>query len=621
MLFRAEHYKRVPTDLAENLRFRRRIIERCSADPNAQRVVREMCRQDIIFYINTFVWQYNPKERGVFAKAPFICYPFQVDMMLRGPESPDGPGILWCWENRLDCFVEKSREMGATWFFLMFEDAIARFVEYSKLLNVSRSAEAVDKKDDSDSLFWKLRFINDNLPEWLRGRMGDKTMLLTYKDSHSSIAGSATTEKAGVGGRAGAIFFDEFSQVAMAREMYERTSDTSDVRFFNGTHLGTDTFFYELSQSPFIKKLKVHWTLHPKKNRGLYRYELARDLVHKLDDYDWPEDYDFVKDGTPTGGPFPGIRSPWYDQQCVRKGSMRAVAQDLDICPEGAASQYFDMVKLEMLRIAYCEPPKWRGELAYDVATGQPLRFVPSSDGRLKLWCDLTPERTMPIGSYGAGADISNGIGSTPTTLSIGDAQIGRKVLEYANAEIYPHVAAMLFAAICRMCRDEEGQPALLVWEHVGPGLIFGKHVIEAGYTRIRRRPRDETETIFTPGTTDAPGWIPTASRKRILFEEYAQALYARMLINPSEEAIKDCGKVKFDKMGELVHSGEVDAKDESGARVNHADIVIADALMWMMLNQLGRREYVAPPKQTVPLLSMAWRREYLRQLQRERDY
>src|SRR5437868_942539 len=106
MLSPGKWHEHVPKDPVENVRFRLDLLERARGDLAFQAAILEICRQDIFFYINTFVWQYNPKHVGD-EVGPFLTWPFQETAVRRTLRRlfKDGRRILW----------EKSRELGATW--------------------------------------------------------------------------------------------------------------------------------------------------------------------------------------------------------------------------------------------------------------------------------------------------------------------------------------------------------------------------------------------------------------------------------------------------------------------------------------------------------------------------
>src|ERR1051326_4444421 len=160
------------------------------------------------------------------------------------------------------------------------------------------------------------------------------------------------------------MFIDEFSRITEDREVLGSTADTTGARVFNFTHMGLDTAACELSQRPDVRKLVLHWSQHPDKRPGLY--QVTAGVVEKLDPaYQYPADYPFVTDGSPTGGPFPRLRSPWYDEECRRRQSPRDVAMHLDINPQGAMAQFFNALVIRQLQEQHAAAPLWEGDVAF----------------------------------------------------------------------------------------------------------------------------------------------------------------------------------------------------------------------------------------------------------------
>jgi hypothetical protein len=286
------------------------------------------------------------------------------------------------------------------------------------------------------------------------------------------------------------------------------------------------------------------------------------------------------------------LRSPWYDGECARRANEREVSQMLDIDYTGSAYQFFD--KGTILRLqGECVSPYWEGEIAFDELTGEPVDLVKVAGGPVKLWCRLDPDGRPPWSLYGAGCDVSTGSGATPSVLSIGDARTGEKVLEYATAFLRPEQFATRAVAICRLFRGEMFSGARLAWEIPGPGLTFGKRVLELGYQNVYFR---ETNLALSGSKqSDRPGWTNTNETKRNLLEEYRAALSTRVFVNRSRGALEECtffeevdgGRVEF-KGAEANYDPETGKLDPNAAGVNHGDKVIADALCFKMLRSLG---------------------------------
>jgi hypothetical protein len=595
---------KVPRDPRENARFRIALLKAAEFDPVLQAGIMEVCEQDILFFINVFIIQFNPKKKRI-PVGPFITWLCQEDALLDTPETTKRRGILWYYEHDKSCVIEKSREMGASWLFLIFQLWLGLFHDRVQLLNISRSADAVDCKSP-DSLFWKMRFMHEHLPDWMKGKVLQTKMYIEWTRTKSVATGEASTGLAFTGGRGSCIFVDEVSKIKEAAEVRRSTASVSDTRFFNGTHVGIDTEFYRLTQSPEIGKIVLHWTQHPDKRRGLYRVG-RNNVVERLDkNYEYEPDYRYVLDGSPTGGPFPGIRSPWYDAKCHDIGSIRGVAVELDIDPKGSDSQFFNALLIHDLT-AHCTPPIWEGDLDYDRDLGRPHKLVARTGGRVKLWIMPNAEGTVPYGRYVAGADVASGSGATASCISICDVHLGRKVMEYADPFIEPGDFGVLLVAFAWLFRDPAGQGAHLAWEIPGPGATTGKRVLELGYRNVYCRGND---SVINPRQGDVPGWPNSVRTALDLLEDYRADLKSGALENPSESSLWECLSFRYGADGYVEHAMVAGGDDPSGARVNHADQAMADAIMNKMRRRMTTpaREKAAEAEE--PFGSMGHRRK-----------
>lgn len=604
MLSPGEYHKQVPTDYLKNLRFRSNVLRLCREEPKYRRAAVEACRRDILFYINVFVWQYNPKQLEA-EVGPFLTWASQSEAFSATIRRlfADQDDILW----------EKSRYQGATWMALILFDWCARFHRHKKFLCVSHSEQAVDRSGDPDSLFWKVEFIQKNMPKWMPAAKKSKLKVL-YPQTGSTITGAATSERSGVGGRATAVLLDEFSKQREDREILGQTADTGP-RLFVGTHYGLGTAFYDLTQRPDMRKIVMHWSSHPDQARGLYRSGVGAGGFDPVDKtYPYPDDYKFVTDGTPTGGPHPGLRSVWYDRECTRRANSRDVAMHLDISPSQSQSQFFDALIIRQLQTGCTDPTEW--DLEYDPDHATPIGLRPSPGGPLRLWLSPTSSNAVPRSKYAAGCDVATGLRRTPSICSVADAVTGAKVAEYATANDTPERFAVIVVALCRLFKDvAEGVdvPTLLNWEDKGPGLQFGKTIRELGYKRLCPRPSGSMVRGLPP--TELYGWVPGTDSKRRLLDAYRGALYDRAFVNRSEIALEECLHYRYsDKRDTVEHPKDADVgADPSMARSNHGDRVIADALAWMGCQRLGAGipgKKVEPTPAPPAVGSLRWRME-----------
>lgn len=609
-------YANVPKGLVENAVYRREVLEWGEGDAGARRALWEGCRRDLLFYVNTFVWTYDPRL-GVGGKVvPFVTFGFQDEAMRV---------MLSCIEGRRDLVIEKSRDMGASWMSLLVMEWLWHFHEGYSFLMVSRKEELVDVLDDMDSLFGKIDFVHRHLPGWLMPlgwsrKRHRKRLHFTNPQTGSLIDGTSTTAASGVGGRRTAMFIDEFSRIEEGYQLLAGTADTTPCRIFNFTPFGMDNAAYALARRGDLTKLRLHWSMDPRKNEGLYKYNTDTGQVEffEWDDrsgslvrlpgprYAYPPDYVFVKDGK--------LRSPVYDAEDRRRANAREMAMMWDIDYQGSSYPFFDRSLLADYVRDCVREPLVEADLEVDVWSGEPLGIHPRPSAPLLLWVPLVMDGKPPRseGGYAIGVDTSSGTGATNSCASVIDRASGEKVAEYATPFERPDSFAAKVVALCKLFRGQDGSPAMLIWESGGPGEVFGKAVLEMGYRNIWYR---SSEKSLVRRVSDVPGWVPSAQSRMELLSELRTAMSTRQFLNRSASAVEECRAFVYTPQGvEYAEAKGFDAltgkPDPSGARANHGDRVIADALAWKLVLQHGRlktrqKEAISP---LVPG-SLAWRR------------
>jgi hypothetical protein len=589
------------------LKWREFWFKRAEQNRRVREGLLEAFRTDLLFYVNLCVWQYNPREVGR-EVGPFITWPFQDRAF---------PFILKAIDDQVNLVSEKSRDMGLSWMYDVVADWLCLFHRNKKVLMISKSEAAVES-ESPDSLFWKIDFMHDNLPDWIKGGEIRRRKLFFGYPNGSSITGEASTGRAGVGGRATVILIDEFAQIREDWEVLHRTSDTSYCRLFNSTHMGLDTAFYKLcyDRQSFPesswRKLVLHWTEHPKKRPGLYRFDEVTNQVEVLDkSYKFGE-YPFLRTAAPVGGPFPGIRSPWYDRACADKGSERAVAMDLDINPQGSVSQVFNPLTIARLKAEFANPPYWEGDIEFDLEK-KVVTLVRREKGPLKLWCHVRGDRAAP-GRYKMGIDLSAGIGATNSCISIIDADLCEKVASYTTAQVTPDRMAPIAVALCLVFQDHYDQGAQMVWECPGPGMLFGETILKLRYHNIYFRTQEERSgpRLISRDKAETPGWFQSNDGKRWLIDRYCSALQSKQYVTREEEELQETLAFRWCNDGRGVeHSGETSGDDPSGARINHGDRVVASALAWMLCGSPAKQAEKEASRE-VPVNSLAWRRQLM---------
>ncbi len=333
--------------------------------------------------------------------------------------------------------------------------------------------------------------------------------------------------------------------------------------------------------------------------------------------YAFPPEFAFVMSGMPSGGPFPGIRSPWYDKECIRRPA-RAVAMDLDIDPRGSSEQFFDEFTIKYLKNTYACDPLWVGDLEYDRTTGRPHKLVKNPKGLIKLWVHPRADGSVPAMRVVGGSDLSWGTGATSSCLSFASVRTGEKILEYVNPHISPLDAAPLFTALCWLFCDEHEQGATLCWEIQGPGVVFGRKVIELGYRNVYMR-EEEDAMVATRAAKMLPGWNPTTKSIMALMAQYRDALKELKFINKSWTALDECLNFVFTSSGVEYKKKGKGEEIASAARVHHGDIAVADALCNKMLHEAGF-EVKKPEIEDAPSWNSVGGRRKMRQREEERE-
>jgi len=395
------------------------------------------------------------------------------------------------------------------------------------------------------------------------------------------------------------------------------TRSATGTRWFNSTPKGTGNAHYRIvqlsRQNPKqVRPLRFHWTDHPEYARLQYRLEEGKpkptrgtrkadldayleqeaDLIASLKKRGFWEEY--------------AVRSPWFDTQCARATTKAEIAQEVEIDYGGAGYQFFDAKDIQNLIQMYCSTPKYVGDLDFDPETLEPVGFREHGHGCLELWCELV-HKGPPARPYVVAVDAAAGTGASNSVVSIWDAKSSEKVAQYVDPHIKPERLARLTIAICKWFWD-----AYLIWETNGSGRAFGDAVIEWGYGRFYKRP-SKSET----GETGAnAGWAPTRDNKYQLLSQYRGALTDRTVCNRSEQAMLETLEYLFLGNNWVEHSSLNENEDPSGARDQHGDRVIADALAVKVMDDQPKQ--VTQVVQNHSPLSVAGRRQLRKAMEKE---
>lgn len=529
---------------------------------------------------------------------PFITYDFQDDTFMDLLDSVGRPGV----KHQHDLVIEKSRDMGVTWMCITTHEWLWHFHPYQTFKWMSRKEELVDKRGDDQELFKKMDFIHDHQPNWLLPSIRRMKMLKENMDNNSTQGGESTNEFATTGDRKRGLFIDEFSKMNNQRTVFKGTQAVSDSRWFVFTPEGAANKAYDIAHNPKIRKLTLHWSRHPVKNKGLYRVKSGQVEIIDQQWHDTNPDYKFYRHGEfLIDGK---VRSPWYDGECDRADHPMEIRSEQEIDYLGSDYQYFETQQIDEL-IKHTMPAYLTGDLDHDIDSAEPRGFVENSHGFLRWWMNFDAQGYPPSDrSFVIGVDISAGMGATNSCLTIGDEKTNEQVGQFACPRISPSALAVYAVALCRWLKGADGHGAHLIWEAPGPGMEFRDRVLDLGYRNIYYRRQEDQ---ITKKISQVPGWWPTKNTKNSLLGAYRRALIDNKYHVKSRPELEECRHYVFSG-GWVVHSGAINTDDESGARENHGDRPLSSALCWK-----GMNENTAPLESEeleIPVGSFAWRRE-----------
>lgn len=628
-------------DHNENLMWRISLRQQARKDPVYRKALLSACREDVLFFFNSFAWVYEPRDMfdasGAMLpkKLPFLTWPHQ-DKAIRDLEKNLGVQ---------DIGIEKSRAQGASWVVMTQFLHAWLFLDRQAFGVVSKTELDADNPDNPDSLMWKA----DNqllwLPKWMIPEGFNPNIhrsftkhVLTNPRTHSTIAGFACTGNVGSGGRKRAFLMDEFAKHPRGpdKESLDSTQQVTKCRIFLSSPFGQTGAYYDvMHDNSSMVKIILDWNDNPTQNRGLYT--VVDDKPQLLEPrknpfpkehrqtYVDPVKWNYLRGQLEIRGYDlkRGVRSPWFDAECLRAGANpRSIAQELCRDYGGSVSRFFPVALIEKL-LAVAKTPTLIGELHWDDAFKPDWRLTEA--GKLRLWCKLDDVFGRPPRSvdYIVSCDIGNGTGGTRTSNSVATVteRTGTKVGELASPLIPPHTFAEYAIALCKWFQGPSGE-AWLIWErNGGAGAQFSQRVKDSSFRNFYKHRREDR--MGRPAT-DVPGFTTQRANKPQLLGNYQTYLTEGYFRNPCKEALEECLQYVHEASGRIVHEKSNIDDDPSGAGENHGDRVIADALAAWGLRELSRPQKerkLKPKHQVAPPGSWQWRREQWDAKQRDKRW
>lgn len=589
----------VPRSINENRKFRSELLRLASDNRSLQRLLKAICKKDILFYVNAFVWTFQPRDRTRPNVRPMITWPEQEDVIL------EVHNAIFIKEFHPKINIKKSREQGGTWLVLCVCDHLCRFYIKETALIASSDQKLVDSigredSGDSDTLFSKLDFLQEYLPDWLKCLRLDRSRKKNHVSyvTTSKINGIPTTLNLGRGGRRTIGLLDEAASMQGQSDIDKAVSKAWHVRVKVSTPNGFNSQFKRDERLPGVIFKTLHWRNNPQHNRGLYRPNPDGTLEY-LDKEYWTKEridaYDFKKyiSTWPTSNPIFPERSPSYDYECETT-SASDVRENLDINDQGKSMRFFlqdaGMIKdFERVR-ANCRPPICTGILEYDHATGDYKKFkITATKTKVvfNLWIEVgTGGRPPQDRNYGMGIDISQGTGYSNSTISIIDFRLRQKIGEVISSHTKPEDWEVLCVAVARWLGGLSGE-AQMIWGKQGPGQHFSKAIYDLGHRSVYCR----NDKAWNQGWNKEPGVSEDDKTKLSMFTEYRSVLYSNHFDNPSVDAIDELTHFIYNENGFVAHDEVSEADDASDAKHNHGDRVTSDVLGSVMLGPTPKIE------------------------------
>lgn len=192
--------------------------------------MKKQAQEDPVYFFEKFLWTFNPKEEPFHFR--FEPFPFQKQLIR---------DVLFAIKNGDDIFIEKTREMGATYTILGCLIYLWLWTPASNFLIGSRKEDYVDNRkggvtgNKEESLFGKIDYMLNRLPDYIKpeGFRQDKHfnyMSLVNPVNGNVISGESSNPNFSRGGRQRAILLDEFAFWDNDTQVWGATADTTNCR-------------------------------------------------------------------------------------------------------------------------------------------------------------------------------------------------------------------------------------------------------------------------------------------------------------------------------------------------------------------------------------------------------
>ncbi len=602
-------YEAIPTELSQNIEFRKMLHTFLAKDKVAQKVYLALCISEPKIAFNSMFWCCDPRLPVGARNWPFI---------LRKPSQEICVDTLkWGIETQHDIGINKCRDEGCT------EMVTKTFALYTLQPDTyfvvgSRKEDLVDAKGDPYTLFAKIDFAFKTLPAWMdpvKNSITRTDMMIQVGATGSVIRGETTNESFSAGRRATAMFLDEFGRVepSVAESIEGSVHDVTGCVIYGSTHwYGDNHAFAKALRKSTTKVVSLPWWDNPNKKAGLYKSP-DYDIIEIVDkDYylkNYPGIFNEQSEWTFTlsklernllsvgySGPSPrfvadacenipgDVRSPWHDtEEERRRGNRRDFMSNVWASAIGASDAVFDSVILERIKSTSIRRPTVEGEIEFtygDDGRVNKSRFIPNAGRKRLKWWGPLPSKDH---NYVMGCDIALGTGESNSVAKIFDVNTNEEVGVWACPNTNYDLFADVVRAIALWCGGSTGEAYVVFENNGGHGTNFGRRLVWNGHSYLYT---SRAEDAKVKKQKNRYGWNSTPNTKSDMLGQLGVALSEGLKTKPTysaiiihdEETLNELRDYVFFDNGDMGTSSSADMT--TGARKRHGDRVIASGLV-----------------------------------------
>ena len=261
--------------VSEEIRRRLKLMAWAESSPKNIGAVRKSIRdgkQGLIEFAQDWVWTFDPRNDDPKPKhLPMLLWKKQVEFL---------EFLYECEEKGENGLCDKSRDTGITWMVSIY--MVWRWITKPGWVGSigSRKKDLLDLLGDPKSVFWKLEFIIDELPVWLKpvGFVNKKhrSQARIINPETKAVLAGELGEEMGRGGRSSLYFLDEFGKMTRAKSVLASVSGNTNCVIYVSTAVPPGTEFHRLAHDPYIKRFRITWADDPRRKSTWRQWHLMK---------------------------------------------------------------------------------------------------------------------------------------------------------------------------------------------------------------------------------------------------------------------------------------------------------------------------------------------------------